>query len=457
MNLFRPSLDAHHPSQSGESFSEAFLYSSSRVRDALPEQHRAHFDELRKNIFAFCDEFGIPKEALRNKEAFGVELTSKRIPPQRMQEAVLLFRRFEYLVTHREPLREAPPEYLEEVERLYHLREQYMAQVDLLKQMGILHPRREQLSGRVQRLVDLFQSLFPFGKKKRPEVKEIEKPLCITGIDGKEYPLPTLGEIAMHLCEQRELFATKRDQGFTKLLLVPFGMSLDALRDILKQFLLTYKTDHPDFDLDTNDPLYTWVECYSGADIGNPPKIIYNPRFFDDNHQGQTKLEILKVQAKNPEDSFQGWRIHFLQPSDPTNQESKGFALVPREDQGQTQGKETPRPPLEAGKSPIDYLSLLKEAQDNPTSPYSHESGLTPEDWILAFITHLEETGKPLDDWKNNKESVAYLIGSFFPSIDGSAFVPYVYWGRVYRRARLSGDVPRSRFVHIGVRTSVIV
>jgi len=400
--------------------SEAFLDTSSRTRDSLPEQYRAHFDELRSGILTFCKEFKIPIETLRSKEAFGAELTSKRIPPERMAEVVSLFARLEHLVTHKELLK-IESEALKEVEHLYNLTEQYDSQVSLLEQVGIL------------------------------------KDGAITGIDGKEYPVPTLEQIAQCLFERRETLHTKRDQGFTKLLLVPFGISLDVLQEILKQFLLSYKTDHPDFDLDINDPLWTWEEGYLGADTGNPPKIVYNPKSFDSNHQGQTKREILEAQADNQDSSFPGWRIHLLQPSNPSDQESKGFAPIPRQGQGITNGEETPRPSLEAGKFPNDYLSILQKAQDNPDSPYHGESGMTPEDWILAFITHLEETRKPLDDYGSDKESITYLTGAFFPSIDGFAFVPFAYWNRDRRRADLYGYGPRRRVGTVGVRSTVII
>jgi len=416
----QPFSESHQPSQSGESFSEAFLDTSS-VRDSLPEQYRTHFDELRSGILAFCKEFGIPVETLRSKEAFGAELTSKKIPPERMAEVVSLFARLEHLVTNKEPFREKTSEALEYADRLYHLKEQYTSQAELLERVGIL------------------------------------KEGVITGIDGHEYSIPTLEQIAQRLYEQREELETKHDQGFSKILLVPFGMSLDALCETLKQFLLFYKQFHPDFDLDITQPLWAW-EGYKGADIGDPPKIVYNPKSFDpSHHEGQTKVEILEAQAENPDSSFPGWRIHLLQPSDPSDQESKGFAPIPRQGQGTTNGEETPRPSLEAGKSPNDYLSILQKAQDNPDSPYFQESGLTPEDWILAFITHLQETGQPLDDYQNNEESIAYLTGAFFPSIDGSAFVPCAYWRRHDRRVRLFACVLRDRGGTVGVRSSVIV
>jgi len=405
------------------SFSEAFLDSVSCTRFGIQERYQEHFNELRNGILEFCKDFQIPNVALKDLKAFEDALTSHKplIPLERIRQVLLLFQKLEHLVANKEPLKEKPPGYLQEAEHLYHLSEQYTSQVSLLEQVGILKE----------------------GK--------------ITGIDGREYPIPTLEQIAQCLFERESELSVKRDQGFTKLLLVPFGMSLDALREILKQFLLSYKQAHPAFDLDTDDPLYAWKDGYEGADIGDPPKMVYYPKSFDpDHHKGQTKTQILEEQDVTP-GSFPGWTVHLFQPPDPTNQESKGFASVPREGQGTTHGEETPRPSLEAGKSPNEYLSTLQEAQEDPNSPYHNESGLTPEDWILAFITHLEETGQPLDNYQNSEESITYLTGSFFPSIVDSAFVPCVYWIRDNRRAYLRRDDPRGRDGFVGVRSSVIV
>jgi len=397
------------PSQSGESFSEAFLNSSS-ARDSLPDQYRAHFDELRSGILAFCHEFEIPVETLRSKENFGKQLASKRIPPKRMAEAVSLFARLEHLVTNKEPLGEEK-EAIEYADRLYNLTEQYTAQVELLERVGIL------------------------------------KEGTITGIDGKKYPIPTLEQIASHLLKREKELFIKREQGFTKLLLVPFGMSLGALRETFRQFLFSYKQAKIDSHLDIS------VD-YLLSDGGDSPKLVYNPQSFSKDHQGQTKLHILEEQTGKGDSATLGWKVHLLQPSDPTDLHSPGFASIPREEQGYTHGKETPRPSLEAGKSPNDYLSILQEAQDNPKSPYHGESGLTPEDWILAFMTHLEETGEPLDDAGNHVSSVSHLIGAFFPS---SIDVPHACWDRDNRKVFMSGDLPDSRNELFGIRTSVIV
>jgi len=408
---------SHPPHTSGESFSEAFMASGSdHARSSLPEEHRIHFDELRGSILAFCHEFSIPVETLRSKEDFGKQLTSKEIPPERMQAVSLLFTHLEYLITHKEPLKEFLKP-LEHAETFYNLTEQYTVQVKFLERVGIL------------------------------------KDGAIIGIDGKEYLIPMLEQIASRLLEQEPKLRMKRDQGFTKLLLVPFGMSLDSLRETLKQFLLTYKKDHPTFDLHTTEPFWTW-DNYVGADIGKHPKFVYLPKTFGEDHQGQTKEEILEEQTSNPEDFFLGWRIHLFRPSNPDDKTSRGFNAIPRQGKGKTHGKELPRKDLEANQTPGVYLSILEEAKDDLSSSYHGESGLTPEDWILAFMTHLTETGHPLDNFENNTDSITYLTRVFFPS---SSIVPCAYWYRRHRQADLDQNNPNANDGEVGVRTSVIV
>jgi len=435
-----PSFYSFPESTPSATFHEAILASSSSARDSLPKEHHAHFETLRQEIIDFAKAHDIPRESLAKPDALR-EAASKLSTPD-LERLAILLERFEYLIVHKEPKKEDYTEVLEYTETYYHLKEQYTFQVALLEQVGIL------------------------------------KEGVILGIDGNEYPIPTLEQIASRLFERRETLKTKHDQGFTKLLLVPFGMSLDALQETLKQFLLSYKQNNPTFYLDTNKLLYTREE-YQGADTGDSPKLVYYQRFFTkESHGGKTKMEILEEQvegrwtlppmagsatggttsvgvAEGSETGTPGWTIHLFQPSDPTNPHSPGFALIPRQGQGTPQGDLTPRPPLEAGQSPNEYLSLLQVSKDNEDSPYSLESGMTPEDWIMAFMTHLTQTGQLMDDYSLfNKKGISWLLGSFFPS---SVQVPHVYWDIGVRYALLSSDVPGERYVDIGVRTSVII
>src|SRR3989339_1669345 len=289
MSLFRPSLESS-PSvapaeaevrRTSEILGEAIMDSVSSVRDSLPEQHRIHFETLRQEIIDFTKVHGIPKESLTKPDLLR-EATCKLFTSD-LERLANLLERFEYLLKNGEPKKEDYTEALEYAEEFYHLEKQYASQVAILEQAGIL------------------------------------KEGAILGIDGNTYPIPTLEQIAMRLFERRETLRTKHDQGFTKLLLVPFGMSLDILQETFKQFLLDYKQSHPFFDLDTNQPLWAWEE-YRGADIGDSPRLVYEVGSFEDkNHGGKTKMEILE-EEKNTLGRVHGdrerkaWTVLLLQP-----------------------------------------------------------------------------------------------------------------------------------------------
>ncbi|HBK33733.1 TPA: hypothetical protein DDZ06_01810 [Candidatus Uhrbacteria bacterium] len=401
---------------------EAIMDSVSSVCDSLPKEHRAHFETLRQEIIDFTEAHKIPRESLGKPDLLR-EATHK-LSIQDLERLALLLERFEYLLKNGEPKEEKLPEYLQEIERLYRLREQYDFQVSLLEQVGIL------------------------------------KDKAILGINGCKYPIPTLEQIAQKLYEQRETLETKRDQGFTKLLLVPFGMSLDGLAEILEQFLLSYKKSHPSFNLSLSQPLYRWRTYSATADAGNLPRLVYYPRSFTEyGHQGKIKRQILlereEAWKQNLDDnSWKGWTVHLLQPSDPSNLDSKGFAPIPRKGHGTPQGDLVPRPPLEAGKTPNEYLSILQKAQEDEDSPYHGETGMTPEDWIMAFMIHLAETEKPLDDYENGAEGSSLLTGAFFRfTVD----VPVACWFQSNSQACLHIHIPDQRIWYTGVRSSVII
>jgi len=399
---------------------EAFLASSSRARASLPEQYRTHFDELREGILAFCTEFQIPATDLKDTKTFGVSLNthSPRIPLERIEKVLFLFEHLEYLLIHKEPLKEES-QALKEIEPLYNLTEQYTAQVNFLEQVGIL------------------------------------KGGVIRGIDGKKYPVPTLEQIAEHLYdpERRDFFEIKREQGFTKLLLVPFGMRLHTLIFLFEDFLVDYQKTHPEFSIDGSKP-FEGLSAYEEADVRGDD-MVYFPEVFDQmKHRGKTKLKILQEQRASSESVTPGWRVHLFQPSNPTDIHSPGFAPIFGQREEKISSQEVPRPPLKEGAPASRYLFILQEAQKNPKSPYHGESGMTPEDWILAFMRHLQETGEPLDKSKDYAKSVSFLIGAF---LNVSACVPCAYWNGGLGRAALDRTFSILMDPRAGVRTSVII
>lgn len=311
-------------------------------------------------------------------------------------------------------------ELYQQIEELYEskkelessFQEQYKSQVEVLKKAGIL---QELKSGQ----------------------------LGVKGIDGKEYPLPAEQDVAKRIEANKELVERKQEQGFTKLLIVPFGMKLDDLIEAYKQRILDHsqkgklfatkkeeddKTEHrAPLALDKDQPVWVWDE-YEGADVNG--KLVYRPKQFSKKHQGKTKQEILKEEG--------GWQIMFVE----------DMPNIPREGKGETAKG---RKQFEANDTPNEYLKTLNNAETKKTDPHNGEKGMTPEEQIIYAITHLEETDEVVDDWQGNG-SVSYQIGAYFPS---SGYVPSAYWDRDYRQAYLGGSNPDFRDDDYGVRPAV--
>src|SRR3989338_2761237 len=273
----------------------------------------------------------------------------------------------------------------------------------------------------------------------------------ITGIDGKDYPVPTQEEIAVLVAENKELIEKKKEQGFTKLLLVPFGMKLEylihAYQDVITRHketnkLFAAKKDASDqneklvpLELDESKPVWVWDQ-YGDADVNG--KLVYHPEKFDKkDHQGKTKGELLQQGG--------GWSILLIEDmpnipeTDPktvggrTQIDTKGSAM-----EQFLSGKKVP--------TPKEYLQFIEQE-----TVYSDEQGMTPEDQLMYAITHLEETDQVIDDYQGNGK-ISYQIGAYFPS---SGHVPLAYCYRDYRQAYLNRYDVDNRNDNCGVRSAV--
>ena len=261
----------------------------------------------------------------------------------------------------------------------------------------------------------------------------------IFGIDGKEYPMPSYQAIRDLVREKKDVLDKKAEQGFTRLLVVPFGMRLDDLILQYRAMLLRHKledklfgtkekesdSDEP-LDLDVNDQVWIWAE-YREADVNG--KLVYDPKGFNRNHGGKTKKDILAAaQGKlSPV-----WRVILIE-SDPN---------IPREMKGIEIGG---RHRIETNRAPNEYLALIGRNE------YKDETGMTPEEWLVQAISYLEENNQVIDDCKG-RGSIAYNTGAYFPASDS---VPCAYWFRSNRQAFLNGREPTSRFGSIGARSVV--
>lgn len=296
-------------------------------------------------------------------------------------------------------------EEFDHIERLLNLREQYENQKEILQRIGIL----EKLSN---------------GE------------IGTRGIDNKEYILPSYQGITERIIKNQEILKTKIEQGFQKLLIVPFGMKLDDLIEkyrqvILKHYkegkLLATKKEPTDPDrplgLDQDQPLWKDDQHnnYNNADIEG--KLIYYPKKFSKNHQGKTKQEILN-QTK------EGFNILLIE----------NLPNVPKGGREETSGVRA--------LTPDEYLEIIQTK-----SRHQDEQGMTPEDQITYAITHLEETNQVIDDYRGNG-TASYQLGAYFFA---TSEVPLAYWSQNSRQACLDCFNPWNRYATAGIRTKVKV
>lgn len=338
-----------------------------------------------------------------------------------------------------------------------HTKEDYQQLTKLYQQLEQLYEGGEGrelepwLAEQYERQMDILNSAAIIDKLESGE-------LGIRGIDGKEYPAPTQEMIAKAIEENKELIEKKKEQGFTRFLMVPFGMKLDELITIYGQTIVKHKEDNKLFaakkdpsdpnerlvplELDENQPVYRW-DAYNNADVEG--KIVYYPEQFDKkNHKGRTKKEILESQNKE-NDVVAGWNILLIEDmpnipeTDPktiggrTQIDAKGSAM-----EKFLSGKKVP--------TPEEYLQFIERE-----TIYSDEQGMTPEDQLMYAIYYLEETNQVIDDFRGNGKA-SYQIGAYFPASD---YVPYAYWYRDSRQASVDRNTPGDQDDYCGVRSAV--
>lgn len=314
---------------------------------------------------------------------------------------------------HQKRLLEEKVRELKEMVWPVELRKQYDGQLKVLNCLNILKTKKEKdANGNDQEIVYMH------------------------GIDGWEHPLPSFQEIFKHITEKQAFFSKKMEQGFTKLLLVPFGMSSGLIVDQLRAYIATYRLSI-DKEVVNGRSIPVWDTCKSDDDVTG--ERLYQPYRQTSGEAifgGYTKKHILDVQRKR-KDWHDGWRVLFVQ-ADP---EGNGIA---------------------SGESALTYFSDMVAENAKPNSPRYGEEGLTVEDWVIAFVTQLERTGVPLDDvvvGDTMATAMTHLTGSFAPVANNNNDIGFFAagWDESECHAMIGGIDIALKEPSIGIRTAVSV
>ncbi len=247
------------------------------------------------------------------------------------------------------------------------------------------------------------------------------------GIDGKEYPVPTFGQVLGLFSGNSELVEKKFSQGFDRLELVPMAAPVLFLADLMKAAILRHLAEGKIFQTRRNpsDPLvpvrvnkekHVWI-WETLKEVLDTDGLIYFPEEYSVSHRGQTKSEVI---ANRRICAVPGWSVGL----------SESLPIMPGQGEGKVMAG---RKQLEIGFSPNEYRSILQGLA------YQGETGNTLEDFIVRFISHLEETGEVSNDIID--ENALWCLAQYV-KIPYADCVPVGRWHRTLGRARL--DMHRS-------------
>ncbi len=268
--------------------------------------------------------------------------------------------------------------------------------------------------------------------------------LGFTAIDKKFYPAPTREAVKNYFLTIPNL-QEKMSQGFTRLLVVPFGTSLDTMLEktgeLIKKRAAAGTLSGPNgaiTKINVQKPIWIF-DTFVKADTKGT--LLYAPNPMDD--RGVTKLEFLQGTTRpviasrpQPPPPFPGYHI-FLAQQD---------LRIPRKDFGASVGG---RDQIEAWQNPVEYAQLIKT---NPA--YAGELFMAPEDWLTLFATNLHQTNKVINDPSTSSDSRALLLGARLQGV--TRCVPYAYWSHGdEEQADLSGNWTQEASQYAGVSTVI--
>jgi len=238
----------------------------------------------------------------------------------------------------------------DEIIETLNLQEQYQKQVEILQSLGLL--------------------------------QENNGSYGMDAVDDNFYPIPSFEMIREKLSSEKiKTLEKKVNQGFLKLLIVPFGMSLGMLQSKYNNFLRDKSNDHTLFSVSGKRYGHRMMEgSYGEKDVNEEGGLKYR--------QGQTNKTKKQLVA-----SGNAWQVLLVEDLDVLATEA-------------TAGTIGGRVQIHSGEPPNQYLRDLQEDQ------YSNEKGFTPEIWFMNCITKLYEDNIQLDAIEDS--SGCNLIGAVY-------------------------------------------
>ncbi len=299
------------------------------------------------------------------------------------------------------------------------IEKEYTFQINSLKKIGFLENEKKRFSFlRKNKLSDL----------------------GFTAIDEKFYKIPSQESIVTYFSSIPDI-KRKTDQGFTRLLIVPFGMPLDTLTEKTQTFFEERRKAGRIFAPNGSKVTIPraanviYAEDYFDAD--RKGSLVYYPQLSSGAFIGSTKAQVLS--GASDQLPFPGYHVLLIHENQVIPEAGKGVTLGGRLD-------------LEAGMSAEDYLEIL-----TTDSVYAQEHGLTPEDWLTLFATNLNQTNIMLglsSGWSANG-MIHLLIAARLTSEFDKIPTANIVLGNLDASAYLSVAYPFHSLSSLGIKTAV--
>lgn len=244
----------------------------------------------------------------------------------------------------------------------------------------------------------------------------------VTGIDGEEYPIPTIEQVVELFDNNSSLVGRKVGQGFDSLELTPMAMPTPLLIELMKTAIIRhaaagkiYQTRRSPTDplipVRVNKEKQVWIWKTLKEAIESD-ELVYFPVEYSANHHGLTKSEVI---INRRFCAYPGWSVGL----------SESLSVMPSQGQGIVLAG---RKQLETGSSPNEYLKTLK------SESYEGETGKTIEDFITKFISRIEIS----NEISNDADDInALWCLAHYLKISYAEVVPAGRWIRTVGRARL--------------------
>lgn len=218
--------------------------------------------------------------------------------------------------------------------------------------------------------------------------------LGIISYDETEAPLPHLEQVAEAIPIEKILeIQKKKAQGFTRLLVTPFGMALrdliNSYQRIVSQFAKDDKIFNSKGDLLR---LNTYSNGLAKMTIGGPYMSGESQKFFSYYPSiSRVAFNPSLMPLSKPKNAYSPFNIILAEDLDETILPNKGKTISGRKQ-------------LEGGRTPYTYFANLIDRQ------YRGEIGFTLEDWLTLAISKLHSENVLI-----NTETSTMCPGTFLP------------------------------------------